>query len=256
MATESGEACAGGAPRAARRPTATSVPDLPRRDVVRLTTVVGRLGVVGAVCIINVFDFEWLTWVFRTAGVDADDGIPYLWAMMMTHVAQAAILTRLARRERQPAQALGFVAPRLRVDATCTMVVIASAWVASALSRRFNGPGASMVGLATDPHPADIYYEGLRAVLAVVVGPFCEEMCCRSFVLCGIHRRSLLVLGALGSTLLFGVSHVNDGPAAVVFATLWGSVLCAMFALRRSLWPIVLGHAAWNAYVTVIRLTS
>lgn len=78
--------------------------------------------------------------------------------------------------------------------------------------------------------------------LAVTAG-FCEELLCRGY-LPWVFAPWLGPLGGMGvAVLIFGMSHIYQGPGGAVKATIVGAVMAAVVLATRSLIPAMVLHA-------------
>jgi membrane protease YdiL (CAAX protease family) len=81
-------------------------------------------------------------------------------------------------------------------------------------------------------------------VLAIVVGPFFEEILFRGMIFAAFARRLGAGTSAFCSSVLFGALHPD--PYAALHAFLFGFVACWLYWRLGSLWPAVFFHAAGN----------
>ena len=81
---------------------------------------------------------------------------------------------------------------------------------------------------------------------AAIWAPLFEELAFRGVLFAGLCKRLAFLPAALGSSLLFGISHGYDpiGQLAIVWV---GFVLCWLFERTRSLVPCLFAHAVFNA---------
>jgi membrane protease YdiL (CAAX protease family) len=80
-----------------------------------------------------------------------------------------------------------------------------------------------------------------------VLAAFCEEVAFRGYLLTGLNDvlglgRLQVVVAVLGSSVLFGLLHTEQGPVGVVVATLAGGVFSVLRDRCRTLWAPVLAH--------------
>ena len=61
----------------------------------------------------------------------------------------------------------------------------------------------------------------------------------------GLSRQIFFVVF---SALLFGASHTEQGAFGVVTTGIWGALCSVMLLGMRSLWPLIIGHAATNLF--------
>lgn len=80
-----------------------------------------------------------------------------------------------------------------------------------------------------------------------VLAAFCEEVAFRGFLLTRLtdvlgSGRLQQLTGVLGSSMLFGLLHTEQGIVGVVAAALAGAVFCVLRYRCRTLWAPVLAH--------------
>jgi uncharacterized protein len=106
--------------------------------------------------------------------------------------------------------------------------------------------------IATGLPPANVL---LILLVNVTLGAFSEEVMFRGFLYAGLRDRLSIWPSILLTTFLFGTIHILNAflighVAAAVFQSLAAMMSGLMFmALRlrlRSIWPVILFHAAWN----------
>ena len=94
----------------------------------------------------------------------------------------------------------------------------------------------------------------LIALLAVVVIPaIVEETVFRGFVFPAISGRVGLIVGAIGSSLLFGLAHLQANISIYTFFL--GLLLCFMYVKLRSIFPGMALHML-NNYLAFVALTG
>lgn len=94
----------------------------------------------------------------------------------------------------------------------------------------------------------------LIALLAVVVIPaIIEETVFRGFIFPAIAGRFGLIIGALGSSVLFGLAHLQANISIYTF--LLGLLLCFMYVKLRSIFPGMALHML-NNYLAFLALTG
>jgi membrane protease YdiL (CAAX protease family) len=90
---------------------------------------------------------------------------------------------------------------------------------------------------------------GIVPVLfACVAAPLLEEMLFRGVMLRGFLRQYSRTFAILWSSALFGIAHLNLYQMMTALAI--GIVAGWLYERCRSLWPCILLHAAYNAFVT------
>ncbi|GAA3719152.1 hypothetical protein GCM10022399_39460 [Terrabacter ginsenosidimutans] len=80
-----------------------------------------------------------------------------------------------------------------------------------------------------------------------VLAAFCEEAAFRGYLLTRLtdvlgHGRLHVAVAVLGSSVLFGLLHTEQGPVGVVVAALGGVVFSVLRYRCRTLWAPVLAH--------------
>jgi uncharacterized protein len=85
-------------------------------------------------------------------------------------------------------------------------------------------------------------------LFACVAAPTLEEMLFRGVILRGFLRRYSRTFAILWSAALFGIAHLNLYQFMTAFAI--GIVGGWLYERCRSLWPCILLHASYNAFVT------
>lgn len=96
---------------------------------------------------------------------------------------------------------------------------------------------------------------GLWALLsAVVAAPVLEELLCRGIVLESLRARYGVVTAWLGSSLFFGLIHLQ--PVMVVNAAVLGLIFAYLYIRTSSLWPCILLHAFNNALALLLMWTE
>ena len=81
-----------------------------------------------------------------------------------------------------------------------------------------------------------------------VLAPVLEEMLFRGVILRSFLLQYSRTKAILASSLIFGIAHMNVYQLATAFAI--GIVAGWLYERCRSLWPCILLHAAYNAFVT------
>lgn len=107
-----------------------------------------------------------------------------------------------------------------------------------------------LLGLLPPAPTAQTYGTGVWTVLAVVFfAPFFEELICRGLVLESLRSRYGVLAAWLGSSLFFGVIHLQ--PQLAVNAFFVGLILAYIYLRADSVWPVMLLHAVNNAIAYV-----
>ena len=93
----------------------------------------------------------------------------------------------------------------------------------------------------------DSEYDLIRAlsfVSIVIAAPVVEELLFRGYILDAIRARHGDVVAVLGSSVLFGLLHIE--PYVVGMATLGGLIYGFVRIKTGSLWPSIVSHMLWN----------
>ena len=93
----------------------------------------------------------------------------------------------------------------------------------------------------------------LRFVLValVLLRPVVEETVFRGFIFPALSKRWGVVMGALGSSILFGIAHLQYNVS--LYTIVLGLLLCFMYARLRSIWPGMVLHML-NNYLAYVAL--
>jgi membrane protease YdiL (CAAX protease family) len=83
-------------------------------------------------------------------------------------------------------------------------------------------------------------------IVGVVFAPFVEEVFFRGFLFQGFRQRYGWVRGALLSSVVFAVGHLD--PVALIPTFILGCVLAYMYHRTNSVWPGVILHFLVNAF--------
>lgn len=75
----------------------------------------------------------------------------------------------------------------------------------------------------------------------------CEEVVYRGYVMAVLNAFGGAALAVVGSTLLFALGHVYQGRGVAKVAVV-GLVAALLYLLGRSLWPVIVLHAALDAF--------
>ena len=95
----------------------------------------------------------------------------------------------------------------------------------------------------------DSEYDIIRAlsfVSIVIAAPVVEEILFRGYILDAIREMHGDVLAVLGSSVLFGLLHLE--PYVVGMATVGGIVYGILRIRSGSLWPCIVSHMLWNFF--------
>jgi membrane protease YdiL (CAAX protease family) len=93
----------------------------------------------------------------------------------------------------------------------------------------------------------------VTVVVAVIVGPVVEEIVFRGVAFAQLERLQGTLSGVLGSSILFGLLHVN--PLEFVPLVFAGVLFAWAFKSTRSLWTAVVAHSLFNLVAIVALFT-
>jgi membrane protease YdiL (CAAX protease family) len=94
----------------------------------------------------------------------------------------------------------------------------------------------------------------LALLFGLVIG-YREELFFRGYLLTRLAEAGVpAALAVAGSTLLFAMGHLYQGPAGFVTALALGAYFGALFTRRRNLHRLALAHGFYNAAVLVASL--
>ncbi len=92
------------------------------------------------------------------------------------------------------------------------------------------------------------------AIMLILMAPFFEELLCRGVILESLRARYGTVVALFGSSLFFGLMHIQ--PQQAVNAFLIGLILGFICLITRSLWASVLIHAMNNALAYLLMING
>jgi uncharacterized protein len=99
---------------------------------------------------------------------------------------------------------------------------------------------------------------GATALLAIGFAPVAEEIFFRGFIFTGLARSFGIVIGVVGSSLLFGLAHLADPrlyPSLLPITSI-GVILALLYLKTGSIVPPMLAHFTWNTMVLTINITT
>ena len=194
-------------------------------------------------------DNGMLDWVAMHSTSSALATLAGLYAMIATRIIGTLFIIFFATRSGSRMQSMGFVKPRMPVDAICASVVALYGWILSEIRAGFLSAGVSFGGLNAAAHStSNLHIRCLRVAMVVIVIPFFEEVAFRASALSGATGKQRIIM-IFASSVMFGLAHWDFGFSAVCWAFAWGIGLSIIFLIRKSIWPVVVGHIAWNLYV-------
>lgn len=117
------------------------------------------------------------------------------------------------------------------------------------LAPTFAAESYRIIQLNRAPHPHGIWELALAVVLQILNG-FREEFVMRGYLITRLEDLNMKPWLTLAlPALLFASYHLYEGPLAALTIFFVGLTFGAVFKVRRSIWPIVLAHAAWNLHL-------
>lgn len=135
----------------------------------------------------------------------------------------------------------------LAVAAVFVARLIAAAWVLAAHQLGLKLPGGSVD--ITKIFGPSAFGVAVTVLVAVVVGPFVEEVVFRGVAFAQLDRVEGFAAGVFGSSLMFGLLHVD--PLEFVPLVIAGAIFAWLFRATRSLWTAVLAHAVFNLVAVI-----
>lgn len=171
------------------------------------------------------------------------------WAIPAVVIVVLAALSLLVRR-RDPSS-LGFHRVSRPWRLVTQMAAFAVAW--TLLNVAVLIPVTNHLSGARQDVSAFADLEGDLGLLALylsaswVLAAFCEEVAFRGYLLTRLEDvlgpgRLQQLTGVLGTSLLFGMLHTEQGIVGVVVAALAGAVFCVLRYRYRTLWAPILAH--------------
>jgi membrane protease YdiL (CAAX protease family)/NAD-dependent dihydropyrimidine dehydrogenase PreA subunit len=169
------------------------------------------------------------------------------------YTAQVGLLLALCRRRRvRPVEAYRLDAPPDFASVPLGISMLAGTWLFS-MAYRWAAVSAGLVPPASDaPSVTELFGADaagltLTVLVVVVLGPFVEELLLRGVVLDALEQRLGRWWGITLSALMFAVLH--GSLWSMLPMTFLGLALGRIASRRRSLWPAVALHVAYNAVI-------
>ena len=131
-----------------------------------------------------------------------------------------------------------------------TVVMVSLGFLVVLVINAFSEAVRNWLGLPGQPEFLPLFGRGLGGLalalfLGGVIAPLAEEIFFRGFLHAGLRSRWGVPLGALLSSLIFGLVHFAPGVFLGIF--LMGLVLAYLYERSGSLWPCILLHGAINS---------
>ena len=198
-----------------------------------------------------------LVWPFRGRSGALEDAVTTLVFAGLTGLLLVSVWLFGVRKYGAPWRSLGLSPPAgastIALSAACLVLSIGFLIVFVSLAERF-GPDILV------PEPLDVDRLGSGAFLvvnvaiAVLAGPFAEEIFFRGFLLAALVPALGTLRAAALASALFAVAHVDVGVMVPFFFT--GLLLSWLYLRTRSIWPPMLAHAGQNALAIIGLLAS
>jgi membrane protease YdiL (CAAX protease family) len=138
-----------------------------------------------------------------------------------------------------------------RADVWRALVIALATFATNALSRLV----LYLLSPAAASDISSIHFTGTVSgwviALAVVIDPLFEEALFLGYTITALERYGVAV-AAVTSVGLRALVHAYQGPLAVVTIAPVGAVFLYFYLRRRSIWPIVLAHAAIDTVGLVV----
>ena len=196
-------------------------------------------------------------WPFRGGAGTLEQAVGTLAVAGLTGLLLVAVWLFAVRKYGAPWRSLGLAAPAgastIALSAVCLVLSIGFLVVFVSLAERF-GPDI----LVPEPLEADRLGSGafrvVNVAVAVLVGPFAEEVFFRGFLLAALVPALGAFRAAVVASALFAVGHADVGVMVPFFFT--GLLLSWLYVRTRSIWPPMLAHAGQNALAIIGLLAS
>ena len=198
-----------------------------------------------------------LVWPFRGDSGTLAEAVGTLAIAILTGLLLVAVWLFAVRKYGAPWRSLGLAAPAgastMALSAACLVLSIGFLVVFVSLADRF---GAHILV----PEPLDVDRLGsgafrvVNVAVAVLIGPFAEEVFFRGFLLTALVPALGAFRAAVVASALFAVGHVDVGVMTPFFVT--GLLLSWLYLRTRSIWPPMLAHAGQNALAIIGLLAS
>lgn len=121
-------------------------------------------------------------------------------------------------------------------------------FVVQILFPHFNADQAQVNEFTKAASPAN---KRLALIALVILPPIVEETVFRGFIFPAFSKRLGLVVGALASSALFGLAHLQYNVS--VYTIVLGLILCFMYVRLRSIFPGMILHMV-NNYLAYVAL--
>jgi membrane protease YdiL (CAAX protease family) len=174
--------------------------------------------------------------------VDAVAGLALVWWFLRRYKADWHMVGWRRFDVRQAAQYI------LVVFFVFMVLAAAALWLVALLDPSFNAeqPQSNSIIDAAGTNPV------LALAALVLIPPVIEETVFRGFIFPAIAKRFGFWYGAIGSSILFGVAHLQANVGVYTFVL--GILLCFMYARLKSIFPGMALHML-NNYLAYLALT-
>lgn len=174
-------------------------------------------------------------------------------ALGVYYTLQVALLVALAARRRSRfAAAFRLDVPPDALSAPLGLAMLVGTWLfamlyrAAAISAGWRPPAADSPSLES-LFGSDAVGVSVTVLVVVVLGPFVEELLLRGVLLGALERRFARWPAIAVSSLVFAALHGSLWSFLPI--TVLGLALGRIASRRRSLWPAVILHVAYNAVI-------
>ncbi len=174
------------------------------------------------------------------------DGVGALALVMLYLRRYKAGWPAIGWRRFNPVRAIAYLLAIFIVFAVVINMVL---WFVSLIDPSFqaNEPQQNDFLASASSHPL------IALVALVVIPPIIEETVFRGFIFPALSKRWGLILGAVGSSVLFGLAHLQANVSIYTF--LLGLLLCFMYTRLKSIVPGIALHML-NNYLAFVALTT
>lgn len=168
------------------------------------------------------------------------------WPLYASMLVVPCMLTFYVARLGRTRGALGSLVGR-RPRALDVAIAGACALVVRLAEALFSRPDPTRTAALAEVLPRTTAERIAWLVVATVVG-FGEEVVYRGYLrqqLFAFSRSRALAI--VGQAVLFGIAHLNQGPASACRVAMYGALFGVVVTWRGSLWPALLAHVAIDA---------
>jgi membrane protease YdiL (CAAX protease family) len=190
--------------------------------------------------------------------IDTDVSVIELAATLVAALGPAAIATYLLWRDRRLSAAgfdrrpLRWVAGYGALGGVCAVLALWSAAIVLA----FLYAAAGNDPLEADPTDARYTVGSIVAglLLAIVAGVG-EEIVYRAYAISRLEELGWARTAIYAPWAVFTVQHLYQGPEAILIIGAVGGTFVWLYRWQRSVWPVIVAHALYDAFVLVLLAT-